>query len=322
MKKAFLAVLRMLVLGALMMPILSCEGDEPQAEVEVIPTITVPQGYKNYFSSSGSSGMSFDSSASENVVVFQTNVDWDISISNYSYSTSWCNVSTDSGEAGLHKLKVSVKKNNNGEYRKATIWVKHGSKGIGSIDIQQKCDDAIDLGLSVKWASRNVGASSPTGHGGFYAWGETEEKDDYSWETYSLEDVNLRSICGTDYDVAHVKWGDGWRMPTYNEMSELLDCSRSNYGDIRIIGPNGNFIILPSQGYRDGKKLCDIGLFYFNGYYDPWRYINSGIWSGAEYRDGYGYLVDYANAICVYSNGILGGKMLRYLGFNVRPVKE
>ena len=84
---------------------------------------------------------------------------------------------------------------------------------------------AIDLGLSVKWASYNVGASSPEGYGGYYAWGELEEKSGYYWDNYQYWDDNSNdwiyigsNISGTDYDVAHVKWGDNWRMPTFVEI--------------------------------------------------------------------------------------------------------
>ena len=96
------------------------------------------------------------------------------------------------------------------------------------------CPDAnhphmIDLGLpsGTKWACCNVGATKPEDYGGYYAWGETETKYDYSWVTYSHCDrsqstcYNLgSSICGTKYDVAHVKWGGNCQMPTYDQCVE------------------------------------------------------------------------------------------------------
>ncbi len=131
--------------------------------------------------------------------------------------------------------------------------------------------DAIDLGLSVKWASHNVGASSPEGYGGYYAWGETEEKSDYSWNTYKYYNsqtgfINIGSdISGTQYDVAHVKWGGSWRMPTEAEMDELCQkCTSTmiSYQGIlgrKFFGPNGNSIFLPEAGDFPDTALYRVG---------------------------------------------------------------
>ena len=92
--------------------------------------------------------------------------------------------------------------------------------------------EAIDLGLpsGIKWASCNVGATKPEEYGGYYAWGETEEKETYSWATYIHCDGSSSTchdlgsdISGTEYDVAHVKWGDNWRIPTKDEFTELYN---------------------------------------------------------------------------------------------------
>ena len=86
--------------------------------------------------------------------------------------------------------------------------------------------EAVDLGLSVKWASCNFAAGAPEDFGGYYAWGEMKEKDNCAMDTYLYfsngEWVNIgSSISGTEYDIAHVKWGNGWRMPTQKEFEEL-----------------------------------------------------------------------------------------------------
>lgn len=147
--------------------------------------------------------------------------------------------------------------------------------------------DTIDLGLSVKWASRNVGASSPEEAGGFYAWGETEEKTVYDWHNYAYynsatdEYVHIgEHIGGTQYDVASVKLGGKWRMPTVNEFQELLDkCTwewtfyKEKVGQM-ITGPNGNSIFLPAAGSWD-EELYDVGV---SGCY----------WSETLYADGGG----------------------------------
>ncbi len=98
----------------------------------------------------------------------------------------------------------------------------------------------VDLGLSVKWAKCNVGAENPENYGTYFAWGETEPKDNYSWENYkwcngsqtTLTKYNIDSDYGTvdnlttleiADDAAAANWGGAWRMPTYNELSALLD---------------------------------------------------------------------------------------------------
>src|SRR5574344_1874604 len=133
---------------------------------------------------------------------------------------------------------------------------------------------AVDLGLSVKWASCTVGASFPEEYGGYYAWGETEEKSDYSWSTYkycndsSSTCMNIGSnISGTQYDVAHVKWGGSWRMPTHEEMQELYDkCTYKwiTYNGVnggKFTGPNGNSIFVPAE---NSKKQHIFVLQYYN----------------------------------------------------------
>ena len=138
---------------------------------------------------------------------------------------------------------------------------------------------AIDLGLpsGTKWACCNIGASCPDEYGGYYAWGETEEKSYYVLDTYKYYNsstgwVNIGSdIAGTSYDVAHVKWGGSWRMPTIKQQRELLnECSsewtteNGVYGR-RFIGLNGASVFLPAAGYRiygDLYFVGDHGLYW------------------------------------------------------------
>ena len=109
--------------------------------------------------------------------------------------------------------------------------------------IEEQEDYWIDLGLpsGTLWAKYNVGASSPEEYGDFYAWGEIEDKVYYTWGSYDYKELfNYGSVPGsyysgvyigkeissTTYDVAHIKWGDGARMPTLAELQELLaNCS-------------------------------------------------------------------------------------------------
>ena len=91
----------------------------------------------------------------------------------------------------------------------------------------EEAGEAIDLGLpsGTKWASCNVGATKPEEYGGYYSWGETEEKETYDWSTYIHCDGSSSTchdlgsdISGTEYDVAHVKWGGKWCMPTLDDI--------------------------------------------------------------------------------------------------------
>lgn len=141
----------------------------------------------------------------------------------------------------------------------------------------------IDLGLSsgTCWATSNLGAARPEEAGGYYAWGETKTKDTYTWATYTLcddgskEDMlrynasdGLTSLKAED-DAATVNLGAGWRMPSNQEIVELLtECrwtwtTEKDVPGYRITGPNKNSIFLPSAGYRDGNELLRYGNSVF-----------------------------------------------------------
>lgn len=150
----------------------------------------------------------------------------------------------------------------------------------------------VDLGLSVKWATCNIGASKPEEYGDYYAWGETETKSTYNWDSYfdSYHDkyaTNKKTKLDQEDDVAHVKWGGSWRMPTDAELTELrTKCSWvwTTYGGHNgyvVMGSTGNAIFLPAAGYRDDSSLSNAGSrgYYWssslseNLSYDAW-YVN------------------------------------------------
>ena len=138
----------------------------------------------------------------------------------------------------------------------------------------------VDLGLSVKWASCNVGAVTPEQFGGYFAWGETMTKSEYHSGNYSYDysfNAGSRSIhqknttdkirieelgddiSGTIYDAATVNWGGSWRMPTEDEVIELnINCKKEwvvqndTFG-VRVTGPSGNSIFIPAAGYISGS---------------------------------------------------------------------
>ena len=137
----------------------------------------------------------------------------------------------------------------------------------------------VDLGLSVKWAICNVGADKPEDYGDYYAWGELAPKESYTWENYrfrtsgddegtvklskytslyytSMLDEDNRFFIADDKtqldledDVAHVKWGGDWRLPTNEEMNELIDSCTWTWTTLN--GVNGCLVTSNRPGYTD-----------------------------------------------------------------------
>ena len=128
----------------------------------------------------------------------------------------------------------------------------------------------IDLGLSVKWATCNIGAETPEEYGDYFAWGETRTKTEYTSGNSTTYNQDIGDFSGNAlYDAATANWGGDWRMPTDSEMQELLnncDWFWTQQGDVngyKITGPNGNSIFLPATG-RHGVSAEDVGEY---GYY-------------------------------------------------------
>ncbi|MGM9851834.1 MAG: hypothetical protein ACI306_06815 [Muribaculaceae bacterium] len=128
--------------------------------------------------------------------------------------------------------------------------------------------DYVDLGLSVKWATCNVGAGTPSDYGDYYAWGETVTKMIYSKNNCKTYGKRIADVAANPhYDVVRAAWGGKWRMPTNAEMQELIDNCTWTWttdGDrvgYMVTGSNGNSIFLPAAGWRDGKSLEYPGQF-------------------------------------------------------------
>lgn len=136
---------------------------------------------------------------------------------------------------------------------------------IGTIDPSQPVKtapaEAVDLGLSVRWASHNLGATAPHEFGGYYAWGENTEKLSYEQRNFWLYDAETQKttfpeseIRGTEHDAAHVSWGGGWRLPSAAEIDELVEKCTAEWTELngiegyKMTGPNGNSIFLPKTG--------------------------------------------------------------------------
>ena len=189
--------------------------------------------------------------------------------------------------------------------------------------------EAVDLGLSVKWATCNVGATKPEEYGGYYAWGETEEKDFYDWSTYKWCNggydtmtkyciysdngtVDNKTVLDPEDDVVHVKWGGSWRMPTRAEQDELCaNCTwtwttQNGVNGYKVTSKtNGNSIFLPAAGLCDGTTLRYSGS---NCYY--WL---SSLFDGSSRL---AYYLDFSSGDYDWYGSY------RYYGFTVRPVSE
>ena len=138
--------------------------------------------------------------------------------------------------------------------------------------------DYVDLGLSVMWATYNVGAVNLWDHGDCFAWGETEQKETYTSANSATYGVGYKELKGRgvvddrgtltpDYDAASANWGSEWRMPTNDEQRELLEnCKHSwmkfngVYG-MKFTGKNGNFVFFPAAGGRFGSDVGGKGLY-------------------------------------------------------------
>ena len=190
----------------------------------------------------------------------------------------------------------------------------------------------VDLGLpsGLKWATCNVGATTPEEYGDYFAWGEIEPKDYYDWSTYKygMAPYQLTKYCNnSEYgkdgfsddktvldledDAATVNWGGSWRMPTTEEQQELMNnciwtwITQNGVNGYKVTGSNSNSIFLPAAGYMGNSSLTNAG---HRGYY----------WSSSL------NIVYQFYAYSVYFNsGYVGWyDHYRYYGLSIRPVCE
>lgn len=192
--------------------------------------------------------------------------------------------------------------------------------------------EAVDLGLNVKWSSMNLGATSPTSSGDYFAWGEIAPKDNYNWESYELCNGsystltrynNSNSYGAVDYQIEFVDYdyvddaarqalGDNWRIPTDADWKALRDYCTWTWatqngvnGYLVTSKINGNSIFLPAAGRRIGTGLSQAGSY---GYY--WSSsLGTGIPSNACYT-------------IFKSNSFGSGLFDRCYGLPIRPVTK
>jgi len=208
-------------------------------------------------------------------------------------------------------------------YAKNSKGVSYGNQGSFTTKMLH---EYVDLGLSVKWATCNVGATKPEESGDYFAWGEIgdEVKIRYNWTTYKYCNGSASSLTKYDRycdgkstlefsdDAAYVNWGISWRMPTLAEYTELLNSciwtwtQKNSVSGYNVKGPSGNSIFIPAAG-----SIGDSGSISGNGSY--------GYYWTSEVDKSYNY---YAYAYYLYFNSgkqsIQDGS--RCMGYFIRPV--
>lgn len=187
----------------------------------------------------------------------------------------------------------------------------------------------VDLGLSVKWATCNVGADSPEEYGNYYAWGETVAKDIYDYSHYKYCNgtfsfmtkycvnsdqgkVDNKTSLDLSDDAVRVNWGGTWRLPTKEEFAELFEnCVWTIVAQNGITGfkalskKNGNSIFLPFAGFKSGNEIHNCG--------EKGLYLSSSL--NPDYND-------YVYMLCISSlNGVQADQFSRRMsGLPIRPV--
>ena len=223
-----------------------------------------------------------------------------------------------------------------------TVFKDEDFVATGKIDEHEYVDLGLPSGL--KWATCNIGATSPEEYGNYYAWGETAPKEEYSCSNYELAHVEywdgeeeeenefyvMDKYSGEDQyneytmirklmelepmdDAATVNWKGSWRMPSEEDFKELIDKCEWTWGSfngvkgVKIKGPNGSCIFLPNAGSKEGT----------NTYED-----DGGYWSSSLYDDTFDYndWNDYSSAIKLYLEEEDTHSYGRDVGLPVRPV--
>lgn len=181
------------------------------------------------------------------------------------------------------------------------------------VSVKEPVIEFVDLGLSVKWATCNVGAQTPYECGDYFAWGETLPKSSYGQENSKAHDKNMADISGNSaYDAARANWGAPARIPTNEEIAELCDrciwrwILYRNIHGMLITGPNGNSIFLPAAGFCIGSAPFSIDK---QGYY-----LSSTPFDATDKAED-SYYLEFDRMYRYTGNWIR-----RYLGQPVRPV--
>ena len=211
------------------------------------------------------------------------------------------------------------------------VWHGTQSQTIQAVDsitfVESKVEPTyVDLGLSFKWGTCNIGAKNPEDFGNFYQWGDVATKESYDWDTYkygtdrtNLEKYNVKdgkTVLDPEDDAAIVNLGEGWRMPTPAEIKELVDnctwewTTVNNVKGYKVTAKNGNSIFLPAAGVMFTKNP------YYGGQYG--YYLSNTLREGEEsyvkmYAQGFSFQLDKYQT---------DDRIARNYGITVRPVHK
>lgn len=179
----------------------------------------------------------------------------------------------------------------------------------------------VDLGLpsGTKWAIYNVGANEPQDYGDYFSWGDRSSKNKFKYDDSPLYKVSIEDISGSQYDVAKVKWGDNWQIPTNEDWEELINYCRKysfKYNGIEgflFVGKNKHSIFFPAAG---------------EGNSNSWKGIDGRFWTATadhKYDNIQGHPIDgYATGIKIeiqFDKVIpLINTEFRGSGLSIRPV--
>ena len=170
----------------------------------------------------------------------------------------------------------------------------------------------VDLGLSVRWAPYNIGATSPTECGDYFAWGEITTKDEYTEENSLTHGVYMEDIGGNpQYDAARAIWGSTWRLPSREEIEEIVaECTWEwttidGMNGYKITGPNGNHIFVPAAGCFIANEIKMVGEY---GMYFSYKMCGDYV----NFAYGFHFGIDYYELNWLY----------RAFGRSIRPVTE
>lgn len=208
------------------------------------------------------------------------------------YSLISCN-----GKSGLYESPIAITPKWLAKKRHEELLAERKRRGVA---------DPVDLGLSVKWASHNLGAPCQEQPGYYVGWGDsTCQQQSTCYDDYPLQ----RKIGGTIYDAARTFWGETWRIPTIQEMQELMQRCQWQWTQINgvtgfwITGSTGNSIFLPAGGDRYGCQYED--AYYYGRY-----------WCDQidEQDKARAYLLEFSQ-----TSGSLFS-LARYMGLLIRPV--
>ena len=172
--------------------------------------------------------------------------------------------------------------------------------------------EEVDLGLpsGLRWATCNIGATTPEDYGDYIAWAEVYPKDEYTWATYLFPNYNP-TVLEPENDAATIRWSYGWRMPTKEDFEELLNnttnvwtTQNGVYGRL-FTAANGNSLFLPAAGYRSGSSLYGAGSY-------------GNYWSSSLYTDypSGAWILDFSSG----NYGMSGS--YRHYGQSVRPIRS